>query len=156
MRGGDERAASLFSYVDLEAQVGAQHPLRTIRTLVNEALIALSGDIFAHGQLLLEGDIVAKFVQAVLDQRRVKRLLSADHIWVDGPLIEAWASMNSFKPKDESDELPAPEAGGRNAEANFHGQKRSNETHASTTDPQARLYRKGAGKKAKRETSSTA
>jgi transposase len=211
MRGGDERSGSLFSYVDLEARVGAQHPLRTIRGLVNEALSALSLDfstmyscmgrpsippekllramllqafysIRSERQLmerlefdllfrwfvgigvddaawdhstfsknrdrLLEGDIAAKFMQAVLDQPRVKRLLSTDHFSVDGTLIEAWASMKSFKPKEGSDE-PPPSNGGRNAEANFHGQKRSNETHASTTDPQAKLYRKGAGKEAK-------
>jgi hypothetical protein len=81
----------------------------------------------------------------VLDQPRVKRLLSTDHFSVDGTLIEAWASMKSFKPKDGSDEQP-PSDGGRNAEADFHGQKRSNETHASMTDPEAKLYRKGAGR----------
>jgi hypothetical protein len=87
----------------------------------------------------------------------VKRLLSTDHFSVDGTLIEAWASMKSFRPKnlssDEdtsngSGEPPTP-GGGRNREADFHGQRRSNETHASTTDPQARLYRKGPGKEAK-------
>ena len=97
---------------------------------------------------LLEGDVAAKFMAAVLDQPRVKRLLSTDHFSVDGTLIEAWASMKSFKPKGGSDE-PPPAAGGRNREADFHGQKRSNETHASTTDPEARLYRKGRGKEAK-------
>ena len=97
---------------------------------------------------LLEGDIAAKFLSAVLAQPRVKRLLSTDHFSVDGTLIEAWASMKSFKPRDGSDD-DSPGDGGRNAEASFHGQKRSNETHASTTDPDARLYRKGPGKEAK-------
>ena len=96
---------------------------------------------------LLEGDIAAKFLSAVLAQPKVKRLLSSDHFSVDGTLIEAWASMKSVKPRDGSDEPPA--GGGRNAEADFHGQKRTNETHASTTDPDARLYRKGQGKEAK-------
>ena len=96
---------------------------------------------------LLEGDMAAKFLAAVLAEPRVKKLLSTDHFSVDGTLIEAWASMKSFRPKDGSDNTP--EGGGRNAEANFHGQKRSNETHASTTDPDARLYRKGPGKEAK-------
>src|SRR5437762_10648969 len=64
----------------------------------------------------------------------------------DGTLIEAWASMKSFRPKDGSGEPPAP---GRNGERDFHGEKRSNETHASTTDPDARLYRKGPGQPAK-------
>lgn len=211
MRGGDERTGSLFSYVDLEARVGAQHPLRAIRSLVNEALSALSFDFSAmyarigrpsippekllramllqafysirserqlmerlefdllfrwfvgigvddaawdhstfskNRDRLLESDVAAKFMQAVLDQPRVKRLLSTDHFSVDGTLIEAWASMKSFRPRDGSDE-PPPSDSGRNAEANFHGRKRSNETHASTTDPEAKLYRKGSGKEAK-------
>jgi transposase len=96
---------------------------------------------------LLEGDIATMFLAAVLDQPRVKKLLSTDHFTVDGTLIEAWASLKSFKPRDGSDEPPA--GGGRNAEADFHGKKRSNETHVSTTDPDARLYRKGPGKEAK-------
>jgi transposase len=97
---------------------------------------------------LLEGDIAAKFLAAVLEQPKVKRLLSSDHFSVDGTLIEAWASMKSVKAKDGSGEPPA-QGGGRNAEADFHGQKRSNDTHASTTDPDARLYRKGKGKETK-------
>ncbi|MEH2475538.1 transposase [Nitrobacteraceae bacterium AZCC 2161] len=97
---------------------------------------------------LLEGDIAAKFLDAVLSQPRVKRLLSTDHFSVDGTLIQAWASMKSFKPKDGSNEPPT-EGGGRNREADFYGAKRSNATHASTTDPEARLYRKGQGKEAK-------
>jgi transposase len=97
---------------------------------------------------LLEGAIAAKFLGAVLAQPRVKKLLSTEHFSVDGTLIEAWASMKSFRPKDGSNDEP-PAGGGRNAEADFHGRKRRNETHASTTDPDARLYRKGAGKEAK-------
>lgn len=97
---------------------------------------------------LLEGDIAAKFLTAVLAQPRVNRLLSSEHFSVDGTLIEAWASMKSFKPRDGSGDDP-PAGGGRNAEADFHGQKRRNQTHASTTDPDARLYRKGPGKEAK-------
>jgi len=97
---------------------------------------------------LLEGDIATKFLSTVMEQPRVTRLLSTDHFSVDGTLVEAWASMKSFRPKDGSDEPPAP-GSGRNREADFHGQKRSNETHASTTDPEARLYRKGPGKEAK-------
>jgi transposase len=96
---------------------------------------------------LLEGDVAAKLLSAVLAQPRVKRLLSTDHFSVDGTLIEAWASMKSFKPKDGDG--PPRQGGRRNREADFHGQKRSNETHASTTDPEARLYRKGQGKEAK-------
>ena len=105
---------------------------------------------------LLDGDVAAKFLAAVLAQPRVKRLLSNDHFSVDGTLIEAWASMKSFTPKgaDESpenkmDDPPSGGGGSRNREADFHGEKRSNDTHASTSDPDARLYRKGAGKEAK-------
>jgi transposase len=211
MRGGDGQSGSLFSYVDLEVRVGPNHPLRAIRTIVNEALAALESDFSAlyspigrpsippekllramllqafysirserqlmerlefdllfrwfvgigvddaawdhsvfskNRDRLLEGAIAAKFMKAVLDQPRVKRLLSTDHFSVDGTLIEAWASMKSFRPKEGSDEPPA-EGGGRNAERDFHGQRRSNETHASTTDAEARLYRKGKGKEAK-------
>src|ERR1700745_2697145 len=96
---------------------------------------------------LLEGDIAAKLLSTVLAHPRVKRLLSTEHFSVDGTLIEASASMESFKPKDGSEEPPA-DGDGRNREADFHGEKRSNDTHASTTDPEARLYRKGPGKEA--------
>ena len=95
---------------------------------------------------LIAGDIAARFMAAVLNQERVKTLLSDEHFSVDGTLIEAWASMKSFRPKDGSGEPPAP---GRNGERDFHGEKRSNETHATTTDPDARLYRKGPGQPAK-------
>jgi transposase len=95
---------------------------------------------------LLEGDVALKFLATVLAQPKVKALLSTEHFSVDGTLLEAWASTKSFRPKDGSG--PPPDAG-RNGEQDFHGQKRSNETHASTTDPDARLYRKGRGKEAK-------
>ncbi|ANN57857.1 IS5 family transposase [Mesorhizobium loti] len=210
MRGGDNRTGELFSYVDLEARVRRDHPLRAIRRIVNEALAALERDFAAlyspigrpsippekllramllqafysirserllmerleydllfrwfvgigvddaawdhsvfskNRDRLLEGDIAAKFLNAVLAQPKVKKLLSTDHFSVDGTLIEAWASMKSFKRKDGLDEPPS--GGGRNEEADFHGQKRSNETHASTTDRDARLFRKGKGKEAK-------
>ena len=78
-----------------------------------------------------------------------KKLLSNEHFSVDGTLIEAWASMKSFKPKDPGDESGGAEGGGRNAPADFKGEKRSNETHCSTTDPDAMLYRKGPGMEAK-------
>lgn len=211
MRGGDNRTGELFSYVDLEARVRGDHPLRAIRKIVNEALATLERELAAlyspigrpsippekllramllqafysirserllmerleydllfrwfveigvddavwdhsvfskNRDRLLEGDIAAKFLAAVLAQPKVKKLLSSDHFSVDGTLIEAWASMKSVKPKDGSSEPPA-QGGGRNAEADFHGQKRSNDTHASTTDPDARLYRKGKGKETK-------
>jgi transposase len=96
---------------------------------------------------LLDGDVAARFMVAVLGQPRVNALLSDEHFSVDGSLIEAWASIKSFKPRDEGDR--PPEGGGRNAERDFHGERRRNESHASTTDPDARLYRKGRGKEAK-------
>jgi transposase len=99
---------------------------------------------------LLDGEIAAKFLAAVLSQPRVKRLLSSQHFSVDGTLIEAWASLKSFRPKDHPSEAgDDPSGGGRNRPADFRGKKRSNETHRSTTDPDARLYRKGPGMEAK-------
>src|SRR6202790_1348176 len=99
---------------------------------------------------LLEGEIAAMFLTAVLAQPRIKRLLSNEHFSVDGTLIEAWASMKSFKPE----EPPAHCGGdggsvGRNAAVDFRGEKRSNQTHCGTTDPDARLYRKGPGMEAR-------
>lgn len=130
---------------------------------------------------LLTTDIARQLLAAILADKAVKPLLSDEHFSVDGTLIQAWASMKSFQPKqtaadteaqagddagpgedgsattsakaapNQDKAAPAAEAApaGRNAEVNFHGQKRSNETHASRTDPQARLYRKGPGKEAK-------
>ena len=73
-------------------------------------------------------------------------LTSDEHFTVDGTLIEAWASLKSVRAKDGSDD--PPEGGGRNPERDFHGQKRKNDTHESSTDPESRLYRKGRGKEA--------
>jgi len=210
MRGADERSEGLFSYVSCEARVPADHPLRSIRAIMDEALEGLSAEfarIYSHTgrpsvppekllralllqafysirserqlmeQLdynllfrwfvglsldapvwdatvftknrdrLLEGDVARAFLAAVLGQPQVQALLSQEHFSVDGTLIEAWASMKSFKPKDgSSEEGPG---GGRNAERDFRGEKRGNATHASTTDPEARLYRKSSGQAAK-------
>ena len=211
MRGTDERSGSLFSYVDLEARVRSDHPLRTIREIANAALTDLTGEFAAlyparvgrpsiaperllramllqvfygirserqlmermefdllfrwfvglgvddpawdHSSFsknrdrLLEGEIAAKFLAAVVAQPRVRRLLSSDHFSVDGTLLEAWASIKSFRRKDGDDNDAA--GPGRNAERNFHKEKRSNETHRSLTDPEARLYKKGDGQPAK-------
>jgi transposase len=218
MRGSDRRSGELFSYVDVEARVRRDHPLRAIRALANEALEALSGDFAAlygstgrpsippemllramllqafysirserqmmerlefdllfrwfvglgvddpvwdhstfskNRDRLLDGEIAARFLSALLAQPRVKRLLSTEHFSVDGTLIEAWASMKSFKPKtDDGGNDPPTDGGGagqkdRNADVDFKGEKRSNETHRSTTDPEAMLYRKGPGQAAK-------
>jgi transposase len=211
MRGSDSRSGSLFSYVDLEARVRRDHPLRVIREIANAALASLSEDFAAlyparlgrpsiaperllramllqafyglrserqlmerleydllfrwfvglgvdeavwdHSSFsknrdrLLGGEIAAKFLRAVLAQPKVGRLVSSDHFSVDGTLIEAWASIKSFRRKDGSDD--DPEGPGRNATRDFHKEKRSNETHRSTTDPEARLYRKGDGQPAR-------
>ena len=211
MRGDDEKSGSLFSYIDLEARVRRDHPLRAIREIANAALAALSGDfatlysglgrpsiapekllramllqafysvrserqlmeriefdllfrwfvgigiddsVWDHSSFsknrdrLLEGEIAAKFLAAVLSQPNIKRLLSSDHFSVDGTLIQAWASMKSFKPKQPPSDQNGDPPGGRNVSANFRGEKRSNDTHRSTTDPDARLYRKGPGMEA--------
>ena len=95
---------------------------------------------------LLDGDIAAKFFASVLNLPQVRKLLSSEHFSVDGTLIEAWASMKSFVPKDGGGDPPSGNghgSGGRNAERNFHGEKRKNDTHCSTTDPDARLVPQG-------------
>ncbi len=103
--------------------------------------------VFTHNRdRLLAADVAREFLGALMGLRDVKRLLSCDHFSVDGTLIDAWASMKSFRPKDGSGEPPGP---GRNGERNFHKEKRSNETHASTTDPDARLYRKADGRESR-------
>lgn len=209
MRGEDSSSGNLFSYVDLESRVPAKHPLRLIRTVVNEVLGSLSGEferlysstgrpsiaperllrallvqafysIRSERQLmeqldvnllfrwfvglglddpvwdatvfcknrdrLLEAEISGKFLAGIVAHRKVRPLLSREHFSVDGTLIEAWASMKSFRPKGGGDDHVGP---GRNAERDFHGERRSNETHESTTDPEARLYRKGNRKESR-------
>jgi len=204
MRGEDKASGALFSYLSLEERVPETHPLRRIRSIVDSALEALSGEFEAlYSQVgrpsippekllralllqafytvrserqlmeqldynllfrwfvglgmdgavwdptvfsknrdrLLQGDVAQKFLSAVLSQPRVKSLLSSEHFSVDGTLIEAWAGHKSFKPKDGPPDKPGG-SGGRNAERSFHGEQRTNDTHASTTDSEARLYRK--------------
>ncbi len=103
--------------------------------------------VFTHNRdRLLEAHVAREFLAALLALPKVKRLLSDDHFSVDGTLIDSWASMKSFRPKDGSGDPPDP---GRNGERNFREEKRSNETHASTTDPDARLYRKGNGRESR-------
>ena len=95
---------------------------------------------------LLDADVAAKFLEAVLRHPKVNRFLSDDHFSIDGTLVEAWASLKSFRAKDGSDEPPSP---GRNGERDFHGETRANDTHASKTDPDAKLFRKGKNQAAK-------
>jgi transposase len=96
---------------------------------------------------LLDGDIAEAFFQAVLQQARERGLLSDEHFTVDGTLLEAWASVKSYQRKDGKNAVPPDDPG--NATVDFHGEKRSNETHASKTDPDAKMARKGKGKEAK-------
>jgi transposase len=209
MRGEQRGSEGLFSYLRLEDRIAADHPLRAIRLLVNEALAGLSGrfdelysstgrpsiapeyllratllqafftvrserqlmeqidynllfrwfvglsiddavwdaSVFSKNRdRLLEADVAREFLATLLALPQVKRLLSSEHFSVDGTLLEAWASMKSFRPKDGSGEPPAE---GRNGERNFRREKRSNDTHASTTDPDAKLYRKGDGQESR-------
>jgi transposase len=209
MRGRDDRSEGLFSYVRLEERVPADHPLRAIRALADEAFRSLNRrfdglysstgrpsippemllrasllqaffsvrsermlmeqidynllfrwfvglpmdaevwhpTVFTHNRdRLLEAEVAHEFLAALLALPQVQKLLSSEHFSVDGTLIDAWASMKSFRPKDGSGEPPGP---GRNGERNFHKEKRSNETHASTTDPDARLYRKADGRESR-------
>jgi transposase len=90
---------------------------------------------------LLEHEVADEFFAAVVRQAKLRRYASSEHFTVDGTLLKAWASHKSFKPKDGP---PSEPPVGRNAEVGFHGERRSNETHASTTDPEARLYRKSS------------
>jgi len=92
---------------------------------------------------LIQHEVAERFLAAIVEEAKRERLLSADHFSVDGTLIESWASLKSFRPKDE------PPGGDANGWSDFRGTKRSNDTHASKTDPEAKLYRKGNGQEAK-------
>lgn len=100
-------------------------------------------------QRLLQAEVAERFFEGIVRQARAAQLLSAEHFTVDGTLIEAWASLKSFRPRDEKPEdRPRPDDPS-NPTVDFHGQRRSNATHVSTTDPEAELARKGKGKEAK-------
>jgi transposase len=204
MRGTDLQQGSLFSYLSLETRVPANHPLRPIRAMADEALKGLDAAferMYAEGgrpsiaperllrallvqmlysvrsermlmeqmeynllfrwfvglgvddpvwdpttftknrDRLLEHEISRKFFDQVIQQARSGRLLSDEHFTVDGTFLEAWASHKSFKRKDDTDDTGGPS--GRNGAVDFRGETRTNDTHASTTDPDARLRRKG-------------
>lgn len=216
MRGEDRTSGALFSYVDVEARIPANHPLRAMRRLTNAALAELDRSFFAlyegigrpsipperllraslvqllysirserqlverlefdmlfrwfvgltidekvfdastfskNRDRLLTHEIAQEFLSSLIGLPEVKRLMSAEHFSVDGTLLKAWASMKSFRPKDGSGEGSGNGSGdpppGRNREADFRKTKRSNATHASTTDKDARLYRKGAGQESR-------
>ena len=209
MRGHDDQAAHLFSYVSPEQRVPADHPLRAIRQMTDRVLATLSPTFTAmysdigrpsippekllralllqvlytirserllmeqleynllfrwfvglniddpvwvptvyskNRDRLLAANVAALFFQAVLAEAKARDLTSDEHFTVDGTLLEAWASLKSFK-KVGADDPPPDDPG--NPTVNFHGEPRSNATHASTTDPDAKLARKGNGKEAK-------
>ncbi len=212
MRGEDRQQATMFSYLSPEQRVPADHPLRAIRTLVDEALHELSSlfeGMYADGgrpsippekllralvlqllysirseRLLMEqlaynllfrwfvglnmdepvwdastfsknrdrfmGQQIGRaFFAQIVATARASGLLSDEHFTVDGTRIEAWASVKSFRPTTETPaDRPPPDDPG-NPTVNFHGERRSNATHQSTTDPEARLYKKGRGYEAK-------
>jgi transposase len=212
MRGEDRQQATMFSYLSPERRVPADHPLRVLRPMVDEALRGLSGlfdamyatdgrpsippekllraliiqllySVRSERQLmeqldynllfrwfvglnadepvwdastfsknrerLLEQQIARMFFADVVGQARTQGLLSAEHFTVDGTLIEAWASLKSFRPKDETPgDRPPPDDPG-NPTVDFHGERRSNATHRSTTDPDALLAKKGKGYEAR-------
>jgi len=112
--------------------------------------LALDEKVWDHSSFstnlerLIEAEVSRRFLAGIVAQARKAKLLSDEHFSVDGTLIEAWASIKSFQPKDG----PKPPVG-RNDERDFHGEKLKNETHASTTDPDARLYKKSSGKEAR-------
>jgi len=210
MRGIDHQQADMYSYLSPEARVRADHPLRAIRTMADQALKSMSerfetmyaktgrpsippekllraqliqmlysvrserllmeeidysmlyrwfvgmnldepvwdATVFTKNRdRLLEGDVAREFLMEVVKQAQSKGLTSDEHFTVDGTLIEAWASLKSFQRKDQKNP-PADDDPG-NPTVNFHGEKRSNETHESTTDADALLARKGNGKEAK-------
>ena len=216
MRGTEKNQQSLFSYISPEQRVPKDHPLRSIRMMVDKALmqmhsrfndqysktgrpsispeqllralllqifytirtirserllmeqldynllfrwfVGLSMDdpVWDHltfsknRDRLLNTDTATAFFQYVRDQARQQDLMSDEHFTVDGTLLEAWASMKSFQPKGKgNDDGPSDSGQGRNPTVNFRGQKRKNETHASTTDPDSRLYKKAKGQQAK-------
>ena len=209
MRGDDDRPASMFSYVPLEQRIPSDHPLRPLRSMVDEALRGLSrrlsglyartgrpsipperllralliqilysvrsermlmeqlqynllfrwfvgldmddpvwdATVFTKNRdRLLAGDVARAFFAKVLEQARAAQLLSSEHFTVDGTLIEAWASQKSFVRKDGQDRDDDGDPG--NPTVSFRGEKRSNATHQSTTDPEARLTR-AKGKEAR-------
>lgn len=211
MRGDDQRQDGMFSYLSPEQRVPADHPLRPIRQMVDEALKQLSsrlGGLYSdigrpsiapekllralllqvvysvrsermlmeqlnynllfrwfvglnmddpvwdattfskNRDRLLEGDVAQAFFEAVLEQMQRQGVLSDEHFTVDGTLIEAWASQKSFQKREGGSGNQDDDPG--NATVNFRGEKRSNATHVSQTDPDAMLAKKGKGKEAKR------
>src|SRR5882724_6098233 len=166
MRGeGTGSEPHMWSYVPLEQRIPADHPLRPLQAMVDTILGELSpqfDQLYSKVgrpsippehllralllQVLYSVRSERAFFERVRAQAEQRGLLSDEHFTVDGTLIDAWASLKSFQRKDAPP--TAPDDPG-NPTVNFHGERRRNATHASTTDPQALLYRKGAGREAK-------
>lgn len=109
---------------------------------------AFDHSVFAKNkERLLRHAVAREFFSAIVEEARRRQLLSEEHFTVDGTLLEAWASMKSVRPKEDRGDPPGE--AGRNPEVDFRGERRRNTTHASTTDPQARLARKGPGREAR-------
>ena len=137
-----------MAQIDLQPQqAGCATPL-TSAAPIRIAITALALSTVCCTVSWSESEVNARVQPQTVEQARTQRLLSGEHFSVDGTLLEAWASVKSFRPKDE-DPPPPSESGGRNPEVDFRGERRSNETHQFTTDPGARLARKGKGKEAK-------
>ena len=151
VRGDDRKAAGMFSYVRLEERVPQGHPLRTIRALVDAVLSELSPEFeklysrVGRPSIPPEHLLRALLLQAFYTVRSERLLMEQ----LDYNLLFRWFVGLSMDDAVWDASSPPPVGGGRNAERDFHGEKRSNETHASTTDPDARLFRKGQGKEAK-------
>jgi hypothetical protein len=152
MRGTDKQQVTMLSLVTPDRRVPADHPLRRIKALADQALAALSptfDQMYSKvGRPSIPPERRPNFWPRSSPWRGAK-LMSDDHFTVDGTLIEAWAGVKSFRPKDEdpTDRKPPDDPG--NPTVNFHGEKRSNKTHESTTDPEAKLAGKGNNQPAK-------
>src|SRR6266516_942605 len=151
MRGDDrDEQGAMWSYVPMEQRIPAERLLmeQLDYNLLFRWFVGLEMDdpvwnatVFTKNrERLLAGEIARAFFDRVVAQARERGLLSDEHFTVDGTLVEAWASLKSFKRKDEP---PAPPDDPGNPTVDFHGERRRNATHASTTDPEARLARKG-------------
>lgn len=156
MRGQVDPQSAMFHYFSPESRVPVDHPLRRVKKLAEQALRAILAELdalYSHtGQpsiapeRLVVTEVVRRYFDEMVRLARRQNLLSADHFTVDGTLIDAWASFKSFKRKNGK---PPNDGGDGIGMVDFKGEKRSNATHESTTDPETRLMRKGNGQPAK-------
>src|SRR6201993_2697030 len=168
MRGDDRQQADMYSYISPENLLRAQliqmlYSVRSERLLMEEIDYSMLYRWFVGMNLdepvwdvtvftknrnrLLEGDLAREFLAEVVGQAQAQGLTSDEHFTVDGTLIEAWAGAKSFQAKEGKSDTPPDDPG--TPTVDFHGERRSNETHESNTDPEAQLARKGPGKESK-------